>query len=52
MFDTNEKPIASLFSKGFLNEVAIYKLNNIIQIEQKINRDKIYQQKKNKTYDF
>ena len=43
MFDTNEKPIPSLFSKGFLNEVAIYKLNNIIQIEQKINRDKIYQ---------
>ena len=37
--DTDQKSIASLFSKDFLNEEATYELNKIVEMENKINRD-------------
>ena len=45
-----------MFSKYFLSEEAIYELNKIKEIEQKINRDdlsyKTGNKEKDKTYDF
>ena len=37
--DTDQKSIASLFSKDFLNEEATYELHKIVEMENKINRD-------------
>ena len=39
ILDTDHKSIMNLFSKDFLSETAIYKLNKIKEIDQKINRD-------------
>ena len=47
---------ASLFSKDFLNEKATHELNNIVEIENKRNRDDLIytmrNKEKDKTYDF
>ena len=55
-FDTNQKSIASLFSKKFLNEEARHELIKIVEIENKLNRDdliyKTVNKKKDKTSDF
>ena len=37
-FDTNQKSVASLFSKDFLNEKPKYKLNEIVKMENKFDR--------------
>ena len=54
--DTGQKSIASLFSKDFLNEEATYELNEIVEMENRLNRDNlIYEtgnKKNSKTYDF
>ena len=54
--NTDKKSIASLFSKDFLNEEAIYELNKIVEMKNKLNRDnfisKTGDKKKDKTYDF
>ena len=54
--DTGQKSIASLFSKDFLNEEVTYELNEIVEMENRLNRDNlIYKtgnKKKSKTYDF
>ena len=54
--DTNQKQIAPLFSKDFLNEEATYELNNIVAMGNKLDRNylnyKIENKKKDKTYDF
>ena len=39
ILDTDHKSIMNLLSKDFLSETAIYKLNKIKEIDQKINRD-------------
>ena len=57
LLDRDQKSVASFFSKDLLTEEAIYELNKIIEIEQKINSDHlIYEtddkKKDNKTYDF
>ena len=53
---TDQKSIASLFSKDFLNEGATYELNKSVKMKNKQNRDNlIYKtgnKKKNKSYDF
>ena len=53
--DTDEKSVASLFSKAFLTEDS-YELNKIAEMENKLKRDdliyKTGNKKKNKTYDF
>ena len=36
--DTNQKSVASLFSKDFLNEKPKYKLNEIVKMENKFDR--------------
>ena len=56
-FDTNQKSIASLFSKNSLNEEARYELIKIVEIENKLNRDDLIyktvnKKKEKKTYDF
>ena len=54
--DTDQKSIASLFSKNFLNEEAISKLKKIVEMANKLDRnDLIYKtgnKKKGKIYDF
>ena len=54
--NTDKKPIASLFSKDYLNEEATYELNKITAIENKPDRnDLIYKssnKKKDKTFDL
>ena len=54
--DTDQKSIASLFSKDFLNEEATYELNKIVKMKNKINRDdliyKTGNKKNDKVYDF
>ena len=54
--DTDKKSIALLFSKDFLNEEATYKLNKIVEMKKKLNRDDlIYKprnREKDKTYYF
>ena len=54
--DADQKSIASLFSKDFLNEEATYKLKQIVEMENKLDRnDFIYKtdnKKKNKTFDL
>ena len=54
--DLDQKSIASLFSKDFLNEKATHELNNIVEIENKRNRDDLIytmrNKEKDKTYDF
>ena len=53
---TDQKSIASLFSKDFLNEEATYELYKNVEKENKLSRnDLIYKtgnKKNNKTYDF
>ena len=53
---TDQKPIASLFSKNFLNEEATFELNKIVEMENKLNRNyliyKTGNKKKDKIYDF
>ena len=39
VLDANQKSIASLISKDFLNEEATYELSKIVEIENKLNRD-------------
>ena len=41
LLQTNQKSIFSLFSKDFLTEEAIHELNKIVEIKQKIRRDKL-----------
>ena len=52
--DTDQKSIAALFSKDFLNEQATYELSKIVQKENKVNRDQLNynvgNKKKHKTY--
>ena len=54
--DTNQKQIAPLFSKDYLNEEATYELNNIVAMGNKLDRNylnyKTENKKKDKTYDF
>ena len=54
--DRNQKSVAYLFSKYFLNEEATHELNRTVEMENKLNRnDLIYEasnKKKDKTYDF
>ena len=54
--DIDQKSIASLFSKNGLNEEATYKLNKILEMENKLNRDyliyKTGNKKKDKTCNF
>ena len=54
--DRNQKSVAYLFSKYFLNEEATHELNGTVEMENKLNRnDLIYEasnKKKDKTYDF
>ena len=54
--DTDQKWVASLFSKDFLNEEAIYELSKIIEMKNELNRDnfisKTGDKKKDNTYDF
>ena len=54
--NTDQKSIAFSFSKGFLNEEATYELNEIVEMENKLNRDdlidKTGNKKKDQTYDF
>ena len=56
LLDTDQRSIASLFSKDFLNEEATHELNKIVEMENKVNRDdliyKTGNKKKNETYDF
>ena len=53
---TDQKSIASLFSKDFLNEGATYELNKSVKMKKKQNRDNlIYKtgnKKKSKSYDL
>ena len=53
---TDQKSIASLFSKDFLNEEATFELNKIVEMKNKLNRDdlihKTGNKKKDKTYVF
>ena len=53
LLNTDQKSIIGFFSKDFLSEEAIYELNKIKGIEQKINRDdliyKIGNNKKDQT---
>ena len=45
VLDTDQKSIASLFSKDFLNEEVTYELRKIAEMENKIDRnDLIYKQ--------
>ena len=42
--DTDEKSVASLFSKDFLNEETLYELNKIVVMENKLSRyDLVFQ---------
>ena len=54
--DRNQKSVAYLFSKYFLNEEATHELTRTAEMENKLDRnDLIYEtsnKKKNKTYDF
>ena len=56
LLDTDKKSIAGLLAKYFLSKEAIYELNKIEKIEQKISRnDLIYKtgnKNRDKTYDF
>ena len=44
----NQKSIASLISKDFLNEEATYELSKIVEIENKLNRDDLIYKTGNK----
>ena len=46
--DTDQKLIASLFSKCFLNEEAAYELNKIVETENKLNKDDLIYKTGNK----
>ena len=46
--DANQKSIASLISKDFLNEEATYELSKIVEIENKLNRDDLFYKTGNK----
>ena len=46
--DANQKSIASLISKDFLNEEATYELTKIVEIENKLNRDDLIYKTGNK----
>ena len=52
--DTDQKFVASLFSKDFLNEEATLELSKIVKMEIKLNRDyliyKTGNKKKDKTF--
>ena len=52
--DTDQKFVASLFSKDFLNEEATLELSKIVKMENKHNRDdliyKTGNEKKDKTW--
>ena len=56
LLNTDQKSIASLFPKDYINGEASYDLSKIIEMENKLNRDNlIYKtgnKKKDKTYDF
>ena len=46
--DTDQKSIASLFSEHFSIEEAVYELNKIVEIENKLNRDDLINKTGNK----
>ena len=48
VLDANQKSIASLISKDFLNEEATYELSKIVEIENKLNRDDLIYKTGNK----
>ena len=48
VLDANQKSIASLISKDFLNEEATYELSKIVEIENKLNRDDLIYKTDNK----
>ena len=48
VLDANQKSIASLISKDFLNEEATYELTKIVEIENKLNRDDLIYKTGNK----
>ena len=48
VLDANQKSIASLISKDFLNEEATYELSKIVEIENKLNRDDLLYKTGNK----
>ena len=54
--DTDQKLIACLFPKDFLNGEATYELNKTVEMENKFDRNdlsyKTGNKKKDKTYDF
>ena len=46
--DTDQKLIVSLFSNNFLNKEAIYELNKVIEMENKLNKDDLIHKTGNK----
>ena len=56
LLDKDKKSITFLFSEDLLNEEVTYKLNNVVEIENTLNKDdlsyKTGNKKENKTYDF
>ena len=56
LLDKDKKSITFLFSEDLLNEEVTYKLNNVVEIENTLNKDdlsyKTGNKKKDKTYDF
>ena len=46
--DTNQKSIASLFFKDYLNEEATYELNKIVEDKNKLDRDHLIHKTGNK----
>ena len=48
VLDANQKSIASLISKDFLNEEATYELSKVVEIENKLNRDDLIYKTDNK----
>ena len=49
--DTDQKSIASLLSKEFLNEEATPELNKILEMENKLNRNNLINKTENKKKD-
>ena len=49
---TYQNSITNLFANNFTSDGAIYELNEIKMIEEKINRDDLIYKSDNKTYDF
>ena len=43
--DTDQKPITSFFSKGFLNEEATYKFKKNVEMENNLHRNDIIYKK-------